>query len=66
MASRAKTFPGRPTNSSSTLPRAAHLDSGVVGRHQCITSHSGSAPASPDMKLTRNSSASEIILRRLW
>ena len=50
VACRAKAFPGRPTNSGSTLPRAAHLDGGVFGCHQCITSHSGNAPASPDMR----------------
>ena len=42
-----KAFPGRPTNSDSTLHRAAHLDDGVIGCHQCITSHTVSAPASP-------------------
>ena len=47
---RVKVFPGRPTNSGSTLPRAAHLDGGVIGCHQCITSHSGGAPTSPDMQ----------------
>ena len=36
VASRARTFPGRPTNCDSTLPRAAHLDSGAIGCNQCI------------------------------
>ena len=48
----AKAIPGRPTNSDTTLPRTAHLDSGVIGCHQCITSHSGSVPAFPDMRPT--------------
>ena len=52
VASNAKAFPGRPTNSGSTLPRAAHLNSDVIGRHQCITLHSESAPASPVMRPT--------------
>ena len=30
VASRVKTFPGTPTNTDSTLPRAAHLDDGVI------------------------------------
>ena len=42
MASRAKAFPERSTNSDSTLPSAAHLDGGVIGCHQCITLHTGS------------------------
>ena len=29
-------FPGRPTNSGSTLPRTAHLDGGTIGCNQCI------------------------------
>ena len=33
-------FPGRSTNSDSTLLRTAHLDGGVIGNHQFITSHS--------------------------
>ena len=45
-----KAFPRRPTNSGSTLPKAAHLDGGVIACHQCITSHLGCAPASPDMR----------------
>ena len=49
-ASRAKALPGTPTNSGSTLLRAAHRDGGVIACHQCITSHTGSAPASPDMR----------------
>ena len=49
VTSRAKAFPGRRTNAGSTLPGAAHLEGGVIVCHQCITSHSGSAPASPDM-----------------
>ena len=52
VASRAKAFPGRPTNSDSTLPRVAHLDGGVIGNHHCIISHSGNATASPDMRPT--------------
>ena len=35
MASCVMAFLGRPTNSSSTLPRAAYLEGGVVRRHQC-------------------------------
>ena len=50
VAPRVKAFPGRPTNSGFILPRAAHLEGGVIGSHQCMTSHSGSAPASPDMR----------------
>ena len=50
--SRVKAFPGRPTNYGSTLPRAAYLDGGVIQSHQCITSHLGSTPASPDMRPT--------------
>ena len=49
---RVKVFPGGPTNSGETLPRAAHLDDGVIGCHRCITSHSGNAPASSDMPPT--------------
>ena len=45
VASRVKAFLGRPTNSDSTLPNATHLDGGVIGRHQCITSQSESVPA---------------------
>ena len=48
---RVESFPGRPTNSCSTIPRAAHLDDDVIGCYQYITSHSGNAPASPDMRL---------------
>ena len=44
VASRAKAFPGRPTNSDSNLPRAVQLDGGVIGCHQCITSHLECAP----------------------
>ena len=40
---------GRPTNSSLTLLRAAHMDDDVIRCHQCITSNSGSALATPDM-----------------
>ena len=50
VASRAKAFPGRQTNSDLTLPRAAHLDDSVIGSHQCITSHSGNAPSSSNMR----------------
>ena len=52
VASRVKAFRGRPTNSGSNLLRAAHLEGGGIGCHQCITSNSGSAPASPDMRPT--------------
>ena len=52
MASSVKVFPGRPTNSGSTLPGAVYLDGGMIGSHRCITWHSGSAPASPDMRPT--------------
>ena len=37
VASRAKAFLGRPTNSGSILTRAANLDGGLIERHQCIT-----------------------------
>ena len=46
VASRAQAFPRRLTNSGSILTRASHLDGGVIGNHQFITSHTGSAPAS--------------------
>ena len=46
-------FPGRPANSGSTLPRTAHLDGGVIGNHQSITSHSKCTLASFDMALSR-------------
>ena len=36
VASRAKAFPARPTNSDSTLPRAANLDGGAIGCDRCI------------------------------
>ena len=52
VASRVKAFSGRPTNSDSTLHRATHIEGGVIGCHQCITSHSESSPASPDMRPT--------------
>ena len=52
VTSRTQAFPGRPTNSDWTLPTDAHLDGGVIECHLSITSHSGSAPASPDMRLT--------------
>ena len=45
-------FPGRPTNSGTTLPRTAHLDGGVIGNHQFITSHLKCTPASPDIRPT--------------
>ena len=51
VASRVKTLPRWLTNSGSTMPRAAHQE-GVIWCHQCITSHSGSAPASPNMRPT--------------
>ena len=35
VTSHAKAFPGKPTNSDSALPRAAHLEGVVIGRHQC-------------------------------
>ena len=50
VASRVKAFPGRPTNSGSTLPRVENLEGGVIGCHRCITSHSESSPASPNMR----------------
>ena len=49
MVSHDKPFPGRPTNSSSTVPGVAQMDGDVIGSHQSNTSHSGSAPASPDI-----------------
>ena len=49
VASYVVAYPERPTNISSTLPRVAHLDGIVIGCHQCITLHSESAPASPDI-----------------
>ena len=52
VASRARAFPVRQTNSGSTLPRAAHLDGYVIGCHQCVISHWGCAPASPDQRPT--------------
>ena len=52
VASRVKALSGRPTNSGSSLPRAAHLDGGVIGCHRCITSNSGNAPASHDISTT--------------
>ena len=48
-ASCANAFPRRPTNSNSTLPRAAHLEDGVI---TVFTSHSVSAPAFPNMQPT--------------
>ena len=36
VVSHAKAFPGRPTNSDSTLPRAVHLEGGVTRSHQCL------------------------------
>ena len=36
VASLAKAFPGRPTNSDSTLPRAVHLEGCVNRSHQCF------------------------------
>ena len=50
--SRVYAFPGRTTNSGSTIARAAHLDGGVIECHKCTTSHSGSASTSLDMRLT--------------
>ena len=52
VASHAKAIPWRPTNSCSTIPRAAHLDGSVIGCRQCITTKSGSAPAALDMRPT--------------
>ena len=52
MTFRAKAFPGRPINSGSTQPGAAHLNGGVIEHHQCITPHSGNTPASPDIQPT--------------
>ena len=48
--SRVKVFPGKPTNSGSTLPRPTYLEDGVI----CVPSSTnvGSAPASPDMRST--------------
>ena len=105
LVSRDKAFPGRPTNSGSILPRAVHLEGGVIGCHYRITLHWGSAPTCSDMRPTpwlvmhaylppppslphqptiaitnytqaptvsnpsafhTSSSASDIILRRLW
>ena len=34
------------------LQEAVHQDGSVIGCHQCITSHSGSVPASPDIRAT--------------
>ena len=42
-------FPGSPTNSGLSLATAVHLRGSVICCHRCITSHSGGAPASPDM-----------------
>ena len=39
IASRVKAFTGRQTNSGSTLLRAAHLESDVIGHHLCLTPH---------------------------
>ena len=36
MASHIKAFPGRLINSGSTVPRAAHLEGGVIGCHQYV------------------------------
>ena len=44
VASRAKAFPGRQINSDSTLPRAVHLDGGVIGCHQCLPLALGKSP----------------------
>ena len=52
VASRVKACPKRPTNFCSALPRAEHVERGVAGCHQCITLHSGSAPASLDIRPT--------------
>ena len=54
VVSRGKAFSGRPTNSGLTLPGAVHLDGGVIGYHQCITSCSGNAPALPDPLVLSN------------
>ena len=52
VASGDKAFHGIPTNSNSTLPRAAHVEGSMIRCHQYITSHSESAPASADMRPT--------------
>ena len=52
VASHDEAFPEKLTNSDSTLPRAVQLEGGVIRRHWCITSHSRSAQASPDMQPT--------------
>ena len=52
MTSRAKAFPGKPTNSASTPLRAAHLDGGAIGCNQCIHSHSGNALAFPSYQVS--------------
>ena len=36
VSSRAMDFPGRPTNSGSTMPRAAHQNGSVIGCHMCL------------------------------
>ena len=45
-------FPGRPTNSDTTLRRAAQPEGGAIRCRYCIAAHSRSAPASPDMRPT--------------
>ena len=50
VASHAKAFPGAATNSGSNLSIAVHLEGGVIGCCQCITSHSDCSPASLDMQ----------------
>ena len=36
VASCVKAFPGRPTNSDSTIPSTVHLDGGAIACNQCI------------------------------
>ena len=50
VASRVNALPRRPTNFGSTIPRAAHQEGGLVGSHQCITSHSVIALTSPNLR----------------
>ena len=49
---RVNAFPGRPTNSVSTPPRAAHMEGGVIGCYQFITTLYGSAPSSSNIPPT--------------
>ena len=52
VVSHIKAIPGRQTNSGSTMPRAAHMEGGVIGCHLCITSHSGSTSQSLNLRPT--------------